>query len=745
MADPVDQMASLKTLNLNIRVLQQLTGTADAPVKDMVETLILTADNIKQEIRSAVMAKKAESPAAASSGASGVVPQQVAALQKEKEDLRQSLYKRIDEMDRALVEKDKSLEEQRQSLGKRIDELERALVEKDKGLEEQRQSLGKRIEELEREKDQLASALEGKTQTIEHLHDKMESKAKDVEREAAARQEEEVRNAQQLAEAKSTIGALTAALGRLERSMPEATVEEQSTMGGGAGGSAFIAAAGGGGGGGGRGDVHVTDSPAGGGLTRARRPPDWFNYENQKQGDAREEDEEEEEEEEEESPGSSQAMDEGGSDDDSVQDVTEAHARKRRKTAVPPPANIPPGQQAVVESLAVDLKHMIPGIGYKNTIEACLHVLFQQTGFMPPTPDMFKWLTEKTRALPEGARDEMMGQFKSKPHYKQNMQRVLDFLLNDSEDNEALNGTVGPGVEGQIYRIARKCGLGMAEEIFRKVLAEGMGEEPLASVEDFKARMQKEETQQRFVKFYETTSDNPKKGVVCRIYDAAGLDGNALLRMNRKKPPGEGGAQRRSEHPSSTGGTAAKAYVAGRCPAVPPMSAVEQQIYDKVKTGLHLPEAVFRKVLADKKLPPSALESLEAFTAHMRKPETQAELFAYNQTCDNQKKGVVARLFTVAGVDASFLKSAVRKRHAGAINLTNLGTAAAAAQAAPVLYGSQWPGVGSVSRMARPMDGHGRFEHPPYSSYALHALPEPTRTEVTPPPPPPAPSSMEKV
>lgn len=86
---------------------------------------------------------------------------------------------------------------------------------------------------------------------------------------------------------------------------------------------------------------------------------------------------------------------------------------------------------------------------------------------------------------------------------------------------------------------------------------------------------------------------------------------------------------------------------------------MERQIYDKARAGglMNLYEAVFRKVMADEVLPDSALESLEAFAAHMCKVETQVQFLEYYRircSNDNQKKGVVAMLFTAAGVDASF-------------------------------------------------------------------------------------------
>ncbi len=93
--------------------------------------------------------------------------------------------------------------------------------------------------------------------------------------------------------------------------------------------------------------------------------------------------------------------------------------------------------------------------------------------------------------------------------------------------------------------------------------------------------------------------------------------------------------------------------------------SVEQQLFDKVRScgGMKPYRRVFDKVLADGVLPPSSLESLDAFTAHMRKDETQTHLLDYyNTKCDNQKKGVVAALFTTAGVDASFLKATNRAK-----------------------------------------------------------------------------------
>ena len=580
-------MISLKQLALHIKVLGNLTRTSDEVVKDMVETLALTADNIKQDWEREAAAKQAEEARNAQQ--------------------RTQAENTID----ALTNQVAGLEQQLKAAAA-VGRLEGSMPEATVAGQD---TMG----------GEASSAGAGDAQGG-GLNPKEGDAGEEDESPGSPQAMDEGGSEQQLKAA--------AAVGRLEGSMPEATVAGQDTMG--------------------------KDSAAGGDARGGGLNP--------KEGDAREEEEEEET-----SAGSPQAMD----DDLCVQDVTEMRARKRSKTAIRPPANIPAEQQTVVETLANHLYRMIPGIGYRKTVEACLHVLFQHTGFMPLTSDMFKWLAEKTRALSEEARVEIMDQFKGKQHYKQSMQRVLDFLLDDSADTEVMNSTVKPGVEGQVYMRARKCGLGMGEQIFRKVLAEGLGQEPLASMEDFEDRMQKEETRQRFVEFYEN-SDNPKKGVVCRIYDAAGLSSNALLRMNRKKAPGENGAQRRIEHPS-----------------VPLMSAVEQQIYDKARAaGLNLYEAVFRKVLADKKLPPWVLESWEAFTAHMRKPETQAELLAYNQTCDNQKKGVVAMLFTISGVDASFLKSSVRKRHAGAVNLITLGIAAVEAQAAPVLYDSrQWPGA----------------------------------------------------
>ena len=103
-------------------------------------------------------------------------------------------------------------------------------------------------------------------------------------------------------------------------------------------------------------------------------------------------------------------------------------------------------------------------------------------------------------------------------------------------------------------------------------------------------------------------------------------------------------------------------------PSPSPLSAVEQEIYDLMKAyGSGAYKAVFCKMLADNKvLPPSARESVEAFKAHMRKPETPGQCLAYCiERNDSQIKGAVADLFTIVHVDASFLKSSYRKRAGG--------------------------------------------------------------------------------
>ena len=103
---------------------------------------------------------------------------------------------------------------------------------------------------------------------------------------------------------------------------------------------------------------------------------------------------------------------------------------------------------------------------------------------------------------------------------KETMKRILDYAMSDTVMD----------VTGQIYVQARRKGLGLGEHMFREMLGAVLPPAVLPSVEAFKARMQEDETRQRFVKLYDATTDNQRKGVICRIFDAAGLDGRLLMR-----------------------------------------------------------------------------------------------------------------------------------------------------------------------------------------------------------------------
>ena len=338
-------------------------------------------------------------------------------------------------------------------------------------------------------------------------------------------------------------------------------------------------------------------------------------------------------------------------------------------------SQIPAAQQAMIECLAEQLfRQQIPDIGYRPTIEGCLQILFLVPSFQGAVITTLKELEDAVRALPQDVRFDVAWQVRNKVPHKRSMKKIFTYLLDDNKAPvKAVSaawrkaaGVPADDVERQIFTQACKLGLGMGEEIFRKILGEVFVGGSLLSLDDFKTRMSQEETQQQFIRLYDATTDNPKKGVICRIFDAAGLDGSLLIRANRRnlhKTPGSVGM---GFVPLPSGGKVTVRRPAVSFEGVEMMTAVERQVYDKVRScGLNLYEAVFRKVLADKVLPVSALESLDAFTAHMRKGKTQAELLEYSMTrCsnDNQKKGAVSMLFIAAGVDASFLKSSNRKK-----------------------------------------------------------------------------------
>ena len=353
--------------------------------------------------------------------------------------------------------------------------------------------------------------------------------------------------------------------------------------------------------------------------------------------------------------------------------------QRNRRSRKPKPktwsSKIPVAQRAIIECLAEQLfRQQIPDIGYRPTIEGCLQILFLVPSFQGAVITTLKELEDAVRALPQDVRFDVAWQVRNKAPHKRSMKQIFTYLLDDNKAPvKAVSaawrkaaGVPADDVERQIFTQACKLGLGMGEEIFRKILGEVFVGGSLLSLDDFKTRMSQEETQQQFIRLYDATTDNPKKGVICRIFDAAGLDGSLLIRANRRnlhKTPGSVGM---GFVPLPSGGKVTVRRPAVSFEGVETMTAVERAVYDKVRScGLNLYEAVFRKVLADKVLPVSALESLDAFTAHMRKGETQAELLEYSMNrCsnDNQKKGVVSMLFIAAGVDASFLKSINRKK-----------------------------------------------------------------------------------
>ena len=204
----------------------------------------------------------------------------------------------------------------------------------------------------------------------------------------------------------------------------------------------------------------------------------------------------------------------------------------------------------------------------------------------------------------------------------------LRLLRRQRRDGDPSTRVLSP-VERQIYDLVRSRGLNLYEAVFKKVLDDNvLPPSALASVEAFTAHMQRVETQARLRDYIMNMGrTNQKKGVVFMLFTAAGVDASFLRSLR------QGG------------------------PSTRVLSPVERQIYDLVRSrGMNLYEAVFKQVLDDNVLPPSALASVEAFTAHMQRVETQVQLRNYFRNQDNQKKGVVSMLFTAVGVDASFLR-----------------------------------------------------------------------------------------
>ena len=673
----------LQNLANNIACLQ-LVNTLDPMAKRLVDNLAFSADQIKQDVRRALltMVKKEEPP---SSNCASVEHQPEQRHQQE-------LTAKVVGLERELAMMEQRHQQEQAALQRNLAEVQQQHQQEQAvkmALEGELAEMQAAKEALERELALLrtggADGLKGKDVEIVSLHAQLKLKTDTVEQlraqveDLAASRVEVEHKTNEVAMLKGRIRGLEQQqreqleerckflatlskdqlLDAYEHAHMEARSSSSSKMGGGGGGS------------------------GGGGPTRKRKAKpshhsdDFAMEQDNASQDMQEEQEEEEEEEESFAGGGGSAgeeeEEEGEEEDDDDEEsnasVTELARRKKHRRKKTKASVMPPAQQAMVRHLAELLYHQIPN-SYRTTIEGCLHVVFAHASFAGASYETLDALKAAVRALPLEMRSEFVWQVRAKPHHKQCMQRIFAYLLDDTTQAAAGTATAGMqpavmDVTGEIYLEARKQGLGLGEDMFRKVLGTVLPPAALPSMEAFKARMQEDETRQRFIELYDGTTDNPKKGVICRIFDAAGLDGKCLMRANRPKAVPEGFAAR----PVSSSSSSSSCMPVLRRPAVSftgvePMSPVERQIYDKVRgCGLNLYEAVFRKVLADKMLPESALESVEAFTAHMRKGETQAQFLDYSiNRCDNQKKGVVAMLFTAAGIDSSFLKAVNRKK-----------------------------------------------------------------------------------